>query len=90
MAEEKPKPASPADQSPTIPVIKPTEPTRAPDPNVIPPSPVQVQEGFSPILETKLPDPSVKAPESAQVQEFESQDSPKHKHTNLEKPENNK
>ena len=35
------------------PAVKPAKPTRPPNPNVVPPSPVQIQEGFDPVREKK-------------------------------------
>jgi len=72
MADEDPKPvAQPSEPSPE----KPAEPARHPDPNVVPPAPVLVQEGFSPGEDTRRPNPAVKPPARAVVQEMEKKDS---------------
>jgi hypothetical protein len=72
MEDEDPKPATPSsDHSPE----KPAEPTRHPNPNVVPPAPVLVQEGFSPGENTRHPNPTVKPPARAEVQEFLEKDS---------------
>lgn len=86
MNDENSKPTSaPDDQPSRLPTGQPPEPTRPPNPNVLPPNPVQVQEGFSPAKETKLPNPIVKAPIPAQVQEMIVRDSTKSDSSTTEK-----
>ena len=72
MEDEDPKPvAQPSDPSPGTP----PEPMRLPNPNVVPPAPVLVQEGFSPGEDARRPNPTVKPPARAVVQEMEKKDS---------------
>ena len=54
MGNENTNPTLPPSDQPAKPLTgQPPEPLRQPNPNVLPPNPVQVQEGFKPVDSTK-------------------------------------